>query len=413
MHSTDSKNFYVGIDFISNRTTSKRTKYLEVHDVNYLTSGTYFRYITRKSAAIVQENLSNDEIVEQFKSKFGTYYYEDKVKYFHSFVKANNKNLNEESGLYKLFDTDVKSTDLEQAIKTLKRNNPRTEYLDFVFNGGDKFLRANVFSKQVISEMLSNVMREFLIDNQLSEKEISGYYAIHGNTNFPHIHLLLFRNTNQWKYLKYNKLSLQHLKKNFQKELTKFSSGEKLYEESLLKISDYYDTKKMVKDTFKENKIKIDSEKEFNTRFNLLKKEIHTNKGTFKNQKLWVQKELIQIAANLKSDNSKQSRVIKSWNVALNKMQEEANWHRFNGSDILADELDDFISKEKHQRDIYLANQVIKTIMQSKYVKKVAFRLLSYEDLQMMKTERIRAMQNFLNSINNYSPTIMKAVIKS
>ncbi|WP_322959233.1 hypothetical protein RRG53_00430 [Mycoplasmopsis cynos] len=194
---------------------------------DWVTSGFWVDYFTRKDKAVDMSTLDiNEELNFLNKSNIDDEVVKCEVlKTYREYLKANIKNA--KSGLYGFKNgVFLQNVDVEHIKKRVSKLN--VPFYDMVISSNDNMLKNGMIGKESWKRLVEDCLFKWLKSSGLGFdiNNLELYYAIHGNTNNPHIHISFWeskikRNKNrktfgiQQKIIsrKYKELKLDILKK--------------------------------------------------------------------------------------------------------------------------------------------------------------------------------------------------------
>ncbi|UUM25181.1 hypothetical protein NQV05_02130 [Mycoplasmopsis agalactiae] len=371
---------YVSFEFANSKTKKKANKETgQVHDFKFYKSGTFIDYISRPSAVYVQDlNDDRNSLLEQMKNKNVDFVsFVNSRTLLHQLCSDSKEiaNIEEKTGLHSLFNNEPNDIDPEIAKKQFEKLDDSQHVWEMIINPGDLGIKNNMLDKNEWNAILNKTMRGLLKANKLDPNNIIGYWALHSNTNYPHIHLGFFEkepnHTNKYR-----------LKGKFDsKSISRFSF---LFENAINEQSDYknlFDFKNSIWNDRKEiKKLFVNALAEVNKGnqdlipFSLSKDEqrvleaAKTIKEFFRNSKSktyasvmnnYEIKAAISEIFNLRvKSNMELNEKFNTYNSELENLANSI----FNGkqTSILKDE---FISKEKDEFEKQIGNVIIKSCL--------------------------------------------------
>ncbi|MGC7158959.1 hypothetical protein ACP0A6_02115 [Metamycoplasma hominis] len=176
--------------------TMYKTKLGNTHDFkSWVNSGLVVDYITRPDKCVVfKEDENNYDAMKLLLTK------EDKINWYRQHLKINQNS--NQSGLYNLLDNDPKDVNLENVKNDLK--NLKGNYWELIVNPGDLGLDNNVLCKDKWHEVLKPNFERFLKANSFDLENVNVFYSIHGNTDYPHVHMFWYEKEHKHKKAKLN-----------------------------------------------------------------------------------------------------------------------------------------------------------------------------------------------------------------
>ncbi|MBN0919399.1 hypothetical protein [[Mycoplasma] gypis] len=159
-----------------------RTKEVQdIHNASFYQSGKFIDYITRENAVLVQsknENLVN-KINEHKNLSSKTIWWNQQTK--------RNKSP-KFSGLCKLFSNQI-NVDISEAKKQMEKITDKQHIWEMVISAGELALNNNFVDTRQYQNLVNSGMQKLLKSNGINFESIKGFWAIHANTNQPHLHL--------------------------------------------------------------------------------------------------------------------------------------------------------------------------------------------------------------------------------
>lgn len=224
----ESQYLYSHIEFANSKLSKKVNKDTGfVHDFSFYASGKHLEYITRKSAIYIQDdNLTKQALKNEFdisnldfKSYLNSKTYENQA--------LENINLENKTGLYRLFSDEPIDLSIEKEKQLLKRINKNQNIWEMIINPGEIGITNFSMDKNEWNDILNFRLSKLVQYNGLDPNNLLGHWVIHANTNYPHIHLSFWEKTpnnkNKFKQkgafskssvTKFNELLYQDLTKN-------------------------------------------------------------------------------------------------------------------------------------------------------------------------------------------------------
>ncbi|WP_373439002.1 hypothetical protein [Metamycoplasma equirhinis] len=170
-------------NFITPNTSYKTGLGNEHNMKNWVNSGMVIEYIIRKDKCVVFNNDENNyDAMNLMMTK------EEKIAWYRSHLKINQNS--DQSGLYNLLDTEPNDVELEKVKNDLK--NLKDNFWELIVNPGDLGLDNNILCKDKWHEVLQENFKRFLKANNFDIDNVNVYYSIHGNTNYPHVHMFWY-----------------------------------------------------------------------------------------------------------------------------------------------------------------------------------------------------------------------------
>lgn len=207
-----SEKVFVSVDLISPRKKAMLRKGQKgLHDISYL-KGVYLDYISRGSACLIQNEIDNQKLIEQFEELNKTKNVEAK-DFLKRFTKENLPLIETDrhSGLFEIFSEERNEITKEDAQARIdKQILNKNSFYEMVINMGDLTYKNQIFSSEEMRVRVKNCLSEFLKKSYY--RNFDGVYAIHTNTDNPHLHLLIWDENK--KINVYNKEAFEKLKNN-------------------------------------------------------------------------------------------------------------------------------------------------------------------------------------------------------
>lgn len=140
-------------------------------------------YITRKDKCVVfNENENNYDAMHLMMDN------NEKLNWYKSHLKINQNS--NQSGLYNLLNEKPIDVEIDKIKKELK--NLKSNFWELIVNPGDLALKNNILCKDKWHEVLQENFKRFLKANKFESDNLNIYYSIHGNTNYPHVHMFWY-----------------------------------------------------------------------------------------------------------------------------------------------------------------------------------------------------------------------------
>lgn len=164
--------------------TSYKTKLGNVHNFKeWVNSAMVVEYITRKDKCVVfNENENNYDAMHLMMDN------NEKLNWYKKHLKINQNS--NQSGLYNLLNDkpiDIEIDKVKKELRSLKSN-----FWELIVNPGDLALENNILCKDKWHEVLQENFKRFLKANKFELENLNIYYSIHGNTNYPHVHMFWY-----------------------------------------------------------------------------------------------------------------------------------------------------------------------------------------------------------------------------
>ncbi|PZV98688.1 hypothetical protein, partial [Metamycoplasma auris] len=338
----------------------------------------FIDYISRPSAVYVQDiDDDRNSLINQMEIKKMNF-----VEFINSRTLSKQqitkelKDLENKSGLHLLFNKEPKDIDLEIAKKQFEKINKNQHIWEMIINPGDLGIKNKMLDKNEWNEILNKTMRNLLRANNLDPNNIIGYWALHSNTNYPHVHLGFFEKLPNHinKYRPKGKFDQKTLKK-FQFAFENAINEQRDYKELFdLKNSIWNDRKEFKNlfiNTLNENN-KTNSEIEFSFSNNDLRilNALKTIRDFYKNQKNKsyavskdndeVREAINEIYAIKIASNIELKEKLDAYNNQINKITNTSFEDK--ETNLLKDE---FINKEKDEFERQIGNAIIKNCLKT------------------------------------------------
>ncbi|ENY68810.1 Hypothetical protein MAU_2950 [Metamycoplasma auris 15026] len=369
---------YISFEFANYKTkkrANEETK--QIHNYEFYKSGKFIDYISRPSAVYVQElNDDRNSLLEKMKNKNVNF-----VSFINSRTLLKQRqikeiaNIEDKTGLHLLFNNEPKDIDPEIAKKQFKKLNKSQHVWEMIINPGDLGIKNNMLDKNEWNAILNKNMRSLLKANKLDPNNIIGYWTLHSNTNYPHIHLGFFEkepnHTNNYRLKgKFDPKSISRFSFLFENAINEQSDYKNLFDFKNTIWSDRREIKKLFISTLD----KINKTNQSLISFSLSEDEQRILKATkiikqfFRDSKNRTYasannkheiKEAINEIFNLRvKDNAELNEKVKTYNSDFQKLINSS----FDGkqSSSLKEE---FINKEKDEFEKQIANVIIKNCL--------------------------------------------------
>ena len=176
--------------------TSYKTKLGNVHNFKeWVNSAMVVEYITRKDKCVVfNENENNYDAMHLMMNN------DEKLNWYKKHLKINQNS--NQSGLYNLLNDKPIDIEIDKVKKELK--NLKSNFWELIVNPGDLALENNILCKDKWHEVLQENFKRFLKANKFEPENLNVYYSIHGNTNYPHVHMFWYEKEPKRKKAKLN-----------------------------------------------------------------------------------------------------------------------------------------------------------------------------------------------------------------
>ncbi len=164
--------------------TSYKTKLGNIHNFKeWVNSAMVVEYITRKDKCVVfNEDENNYDAMHLMMNN------DEKLNWYKKHLKIN-QNLNQ-SGLYNLLNDKPIDIEIDKVKKELK--NLKSNFWELIVNPGDLTLENNILCKDKWHKILQENFKRFLRANKFELQNLNVYYSIHGNTDYPHVHMFWY-----------------------------------------------------------------------------------------------------------------------------------------------------------------------------------------------------------------------------
>lgn len=398
---------FVSIDKIGlNKETKIRKGQKGLHDTNYL-KHTFLDYITRGSACLIQNEIDNDKLIEEF-NKLNT---EEKVKakdFLKRYTKDNQhkKNTENHSGLFSVF-TDER-IELDKETVQSKINNEirkKNSFYEMVISMGELTHKNLIFSSEEIRKRVSYPLQKFLKESYY--KNIDGFYTIHSNTDNVHLHLLIWDDNK--KINVYNKKSFEELKSNL---FNAFSDREFLFkqQEMFETSKEMFEYKLDIKEEIFTS-IDFSNENQSSSLFNkvnTLKMLFNKNKKTYKNLSNKEKKIVKDIHKELIKENENYAKFYNEWEIKISELR-NCNFE----NQAINEEFRFKVDKEVNEIKQSVYNKIIKTFIDDKKTyTKIEFNeiyknkksLINDSEIEyLQKRKDFQALKNYLSNFESSS----------
>lgn len=175
----------------------------KIHDYEYYISGRYIDYISRPSAVYIQNDNDNRTtlLAEMDSKKLNVNLFMNSKLLMKQLsesidrygLKEGSKKLEGKTGLHKLFEKDLIDIDPDEAKKEFKKLENNNQFIwEMTLNPGQLGIDNQMVDKNEWNEILNKHMKSLLKANKLDPNKIEGYWALHANSKYPHIHLGFF-----------------------------------------------------------------------------------------------------------------------------------------------------------------------------------------------------------------------------
>ena len=164
--------------------TSYKTKLGNIHNFKeWVNSAMVVEYITRKDKCVVfNEDENNYDAMHLMMDN------NEKLNWYKKHLKINQNS--NQSGLYNLLNDKPIDIEIDKVKKELK--NLKSNFWELIVNPGDLALNNNILCKDKWHEVLQDNFKRFLKVNKFEFENLNVYYSIHGNTNYPHVHMFWY-----------------------------------------------------------------------------------------------------------------------------------------------------------------------------------------------------------------------------
>lgn len=186
---------WTAFNFITPK-TSYKTKLGNIHNFKeWVNSAMVVEYITRKDKCVVfNENENNYDAMHLMIDN------NKKLNWYKSHLKINQNS--NQSGLYNLLNDKPIDIEIDKVKKELK--NLKSNFWELIVNPGDLALDNNILCKDKWHTVLQENFKRFLKANKFGLENMNVYYSIHGNTNYPHVHMFWYEKEAKRKKAKLN-----------------------------------------------------------------------------------------------------------------------------------------------------------------------------------------------------------------
>ncbi|MFV8473878.1 hypothetical protein ACNQ2T_00960 [Mycoplasma sp. Z407A] len=334
----------------------------EVHDYDFYASGTFIDYVTRSDAVYIQDNNSQIELLDMYKSS--------NLSFKDWYNTRNKQNLkSNKSGAYKLFEqpNDVPITDIKDNYKSISKDQHIWEMIINLGSDGEKYFFIN---KESWNDALNKTLPTLLRKNNLSSNNIDGYWAIHCNTGNPHIHLSFWEKVPSieqgGKFIyrpkgAFNKYSLTMFEKMFKAEvqaIATMNSNQISINEIRKSKKEIWDKRKEIKNELKNSLKMLNDELLCLNKVKEIKAELNNKDNkTFANLSEANKQNVFEIFNYLISNNEEFKHYVDSYKNTLNQIEDKEY-----PSEFLDNYVNSFIEKENNEFMSQVGNIICKTI---------------------------------------------------
>lgn len=335
--------------------TGYKTKLNNYHDLNsWIRSGEIVNYFTRSDKCCVFNNeINNEEAILNVSLND----INSKREWYLNHLKSKVKS--KQSGLYSLFDNRPFDLDLNFVKNKLtKLDQPVWEC---IINPGELGLDANVLTKDRWHNLLQKHFGDFLKASKFELTNVNAYYAIHGNTEHPHVHMMFFEKIPAKKQGKIDYINIDNLKRKLTNELNNDAFGTKLFDF----ISQVWDARKTILEHisseigFKNSDIK--NYKEFVLASQFVLVELSKKKD--------VSYKRLSDASKFKINHIKQFLEVVDPNFKqINQNYEDKIWQLKQlalENHTLARRINQIIQKERSDFELQVGNKIVKSLLLS------------------------------------------------
>lgn len=181
MNRVSNKDFFVDIEFAKHDLKKKKRKgQKEVHNFNFYRSGKFLDYIARNEAVIKEEYVFDKEVLLEGGVKAQDYF------------KPSNFTKNDSSGVYELFCDSLTPINIKQKKQELKKIKKEQIIWEMTLNPGEFGSQQLMYDRDQWNQLLNKHLKNLLKFNGINANNIQGYWALHTNTPFPHVHLSFY-----------------------------------------------------------------------------------------------------------------------------------------------------------------------------------------------------------------------------
>ncbi|MGZ9762093.1 relaxase MobL [Mycoplasma sp. 394] len=334
------------------------------HDLNgWVRSGAWVDYYTKDQKVVDFEN-------SKFNGLFGESYVDSLLDFYKENIKKNKGSSN--SGMHAVIGGDYYENINTQGLKAKMQKFNGVMY-EMVISSNDAMLSAGMVGNEKWKNLVSKNLMKWLQSSGLGfEKEnLEIYYAIHGNTEHPHIHLSFFetktkRNLGR-KYYGITKniagKKFNELKKSILESFTDSLTSE------LDLINKELKNVRAMKVMFKKDLLNINKQEYNDAVFNL-QKECKTTKNIWYSKLSKESKAFVdEVRNDLYKNSSNFKKVIDDFNDSLTDAREELK----NINDkFLYEDFDLKLNKEAKEFNQKINNAIVKELITFKVDNKVA-----------------------------------------
>ncbi|ENY69889.1 Hypothetical protein MBVG_2590 [Mycoplasmopsis bovigenitalium 51080] len=154
----------------------------EPHNFEFYKSGKHLDYIARKSAVWVQDDaMDKNTLKAEFKQSGLSM--QDWIN-----SRTAEKMKSEKSGVYRLFGNG-EDIDIKKEKELLSNLSNKQVVWEMIINPGDFGIENFLVDKFEWNDLLNKNLKKLLKANKLDAENITGHWAMHANTEYPHIHL--------------------------------------------------------------------------------------------------------------------------------------------------------------------------------------------------------------------------------
>ncbi|WP_027333087.1 hypothetical protein [Mycoplasmopsis gallinarum] len=166
---------------------------------DWINNGKMLDYITQKKKCVSffdNENIRNDNLKS----------HKAKIDWYRSHLKLNQKE--PQSGIYDVFDGKVQNLNIDFLKNDLKNINQNV--WEMIINPGDLAITHNVLNKEQWANIIRDNLAILLNKSKFEAENVNAYFVIHGNTDYPHVHLYWYEKEAKKKF-KDSFLKKEHL----------------------------------------------------------------------------------------------------------------------------------------------------------------------------------------------------------
>lgn len=388
--------FYTQILFAKYTLTPQYIKgQKRAHDFEFYRSGRFIDYITREKAVYKQKDEPfNKQALQQYLKEHNL----TPQQYF----ATNYPETKSFSGLMQIFDKEAKYVSKQEAKSKMADLSDRQMVWELTINLGEFGKDNLLYNKHEWAQSLNTTLPFLLKKKNLTPNQVDGYYAIHKNTEYPHIHMciyekepLRYNSNNEPVYTqkgKFDYKDINYFKHIFKQSFVNRTALEEMYDNQKQLIA----LKKRAKTLFQPKA--YDDIKNNHTQFidsiNFIKNELKDKKNiAYQKQPEYIKQQVQNVFKQLLNFNPELTKELANYTANLNQFKDSNNPDEF-----FKLKKEQFAIKEEQDLNNYFYNQVIKMCLYSAttYFKKQITNSISNSKLNLTKP--------FINN-NNYKPS--------